>query len=99
LFLLQASNPSGGGSKKVDPDKMDKKAKQFGHHDFGNGHTAGKHHVVKTKAESEYDHIGQDLLEAAKTHGKNHHKHHTESSSTSIPVAETKPAAVPKSTE
>ncbi|KAG7357158.1 hypothetical protein IV203_001846 [Nitzschia inconspicua] len=59
----------------VQQDK-DKKARMFDHHDFTGGQTCGKHHVVQTKPESEYDHIGEDLFADLKAHKKNDHHHH-----------------------
>jgi hypothetical protein len=77
LFLpckIQFQN-SGGTAAASQQDK-DKKSRMFDHHDFTGGQTCGKHHVVKTKPESEDDHIGEDLLAELKAHKKEHHHGH-----------------------
>jgi hypothetical protein len=48
----------------------------FDHHDFTGGQTCGKHHEIKTKPESEYDHLGQELLHDVIEHKKHHPHYH-----------------------
>ena len=50
----------------------------FDPHELTGGKKAGKQHIAKTKPESEYDHLGDLLVEEVRTHKKEHHhpRHH-----------------------
>lgn len=66
----------GGGANGSKEQEKDKRARMFDQHMLTGGEHCGKVHVVKTKPESEDDHIGEDLLADVIAHKHHHPRHH-----------------------
>mmetsp|Transcript_16254 Transcript_16254/g.39895 ORF Transcript_16254/g.39895 Transcript_16254/m.39895 type:complete len:282 (+) Transcript_16254:336-1181(+) len=63
-------------SQKKNDTAKDHRGRMFDHHELTGGKKVGKHHIAKTKPESEYDHLGDQLAAEVRAHKKDHHHPH-----------------------
>ena len=73
LCALCQTHGNGEGTKGKDQEK-DKRARMFDQHLLTAGQHCGKTHLIKTKPESEDDHVGQDLLADVLAHKHQSHR-------------------------
>ena len=72
-FLISQHAHGGGTGAKCKEQEKDKRARMFDQHLLTAGQHCGKIHITKTKPESAYDHIGQDLFADVLAHKHRHH--------------------------